>query len=150
MVYAERLDPTSLNWKNFIVADDDGEIVGIAQVKPHRDCREFGSLVVRPSHRRRGIGAMLIEATLAGETGEVYLLCASSLMSYYGRFGFEQIDDRDAPPTLRRKLWLVGLLRFAGVRVICMRARPRERGAGRLATGDDTGAPAPDWLDLRS
>lgn len=121
MVFAERLDPTSLNWRNFIVAADDGEIVGIAQIKPHRDCREFGSLVVKPAYRGRGIGRQLVEALLSKEAGDVYLLCAVQRVPYYRQFGFEVIDDAQAPPTLRRKLRLVGLFRIAGVHVVAMK-----------------------------
>jgi hypothetical protein len=47
---------TALDWlmgrlmvRTVIFAEEDGAIVGIAQVKPYRDCREFGSLVVLPS-----------------------------------------------------------------------------------------------------
>jgi N-acetylglutamate synthase-like GNAT family acetyltransferase len=123
MVFAERLDPTSLNWRNFIVAADGGEIVGIAQIKPHRDCREFGSLVVKPAYRRRGIGRQLVEALLSKETGDVYLLCAAQRAPYYRQFGFEMIDHAQAPPTLRRKLRLVALFRFAGVHVVAMKKR---------------------------
>jgi len=123
MIFAERLDPTSLNWQNFIVAADGGEIVGIAQIKPHRDCREFGSLVVKPAYRRRGIGRQLVEALLSKETGDVYLLCAVQRAPYYRQFGFEVIDQAQAPPTLRRKLRLVALFRFAGVHVVAMKKR---------------------------
>lgn len=120
-IFAERLDPTTLDWRNFIVAEDEGAIVGVAQVKPYRDCREFGSLAVRPSHRRQGIGAMLIEAALAREPGDVYLLCQTARVRYYRKFGFKVIQDRDAPGTLRRKLALAKLFRIAGIRVVCMK-----------------------------
>ena len=121
MVFAERLDPTSLNWRNFIVAADGREIIGIAQIKPHSDCREFGSLIVKPAYRRRGIGRQLVEALLSKEAGEVYLLCAVRRVPYYRQFGFEVIDNAQAPLTLRRKLRLVALLHFAGVHVVAMK-----------------------------
>jgi N-acetylglutamate synthase-like GNAT family acetyltransferase len=121
MVLEERLDPTSLDWRNFIAAEEDSAIVGIAQVKPYRDCREFGSLVVLPSHRERGIGAMLIEAALAKEQGDVYLLCQQIRVPYYRKFGFELIDERDAPGTLKRKLRFSKFFRIFGVRIVCMK-----------------------------
>ncbi|MFC1464733.1 MAG: GNAT family N-acetyltransferase [Candidatus Brachytrichaceae bacterium NZ_4S206] len=121
MVLAACLDPTSLDWRNFIVAVDGAEIVGVAQIKPYADCREFGSLVVKPAYRNQGIGGRLIEALLQREQGEVYLLCASTLAPYYAKFGFTVIDDRRAPATLRRKLRVASLFRLAGVRVVVMR-----------------------------
>lgn len=137
LVIAERLDPTMLDWENFIVAEEEGTIVGIAQVKPYRDCREFGSLVVHPAHRRRGIGATLIEAALARERGEVYLLCAAPLASYYARFGFREIAPDEAPATLRRKLRLSRLFVLFGVRVVCMRREAQSPAPQSLAPSQD-------------
>ncbi len=121
MVFAARLDPTSLDWRNFIVAVDDAKVVGIAQVKPYADCRELGSLMVEPAYRKRGIGGRLIETLLRRERGEVYLLCASTLAPYYAKFGFVVIDGRQAPATLRRKLRFAALFRLVGARVVAMK-----------------------------
>ena len=72
MVLRAGLDPTTLRWQNFFIAHDAaGAIAGIAQIKPYTDCREFGSLVVVPHHRRQGVGAMLVEHALAGESAVV-------------------------------------------------------------------------------
>ena len=65
MVFAENLDPTSLKWQNFLVAELVGSIVGIGQVRKHRGCRELGSLVVLKEYRRKGIGRMLMAAAEA-------------------------------------------------------------------------------------
>ncbi len=126
LVLREGLDPTTLRWQNFFVAQtDDATIAGVAQIKPYRDCREFGSLVVLPQFRRQGVGALLIEHALAGERGDVYLLCGIHRVPYYRKFGFSEIERDHAPRTLRRKLDFVGLFSIFGVRVICMkRAAP--------------------------
>jgi N-acetylglutamate synthase-like GNAT family acetyltransferase len=122
LVLREGLDPTTLRWRNFIVAQDaTGAIAGIAQIKPYRDCREFGSLVVQPAFRRQGVGALLVEHALAGEAGEVHLLCGIHRVPYYRKFGFVEIPRDEAPLTLRRKLGLARLFRVFGVRVACMK-----------------------------
>ena len=122
MVLREGLDPSTLRWQNFIVAQDEaGVIAGIAQIKPYTDCREFGSLVVQPEYRRQGVGAMLIEHALAGEAGDVYLLCGVHRVPYYSKFGFVEIAHDAAPGTLRRKLGFVKLLVIFGVKIACMK-----------------------------
>jgi N-acetylglutamate synthase-like GNAT family acetyltransferase len=125
MIFREGLDPSTLDWRNFNVAEVNGEIAGIAQVKPYRDCREFGSLAVRPQFRRQGVGAALIKASLVQESGDVYLLCVQGRVPYYAKFGFEGIEANDAPRTLRRKLAVARLFAAFGVRVVCMRRERR-------------------------
>ena len=121
MIREARLDPTSLKWQNFTLAQSDGHIVGIAQIKPFADCREFGSFAVRREWRNRGVGKLLIETLLAHETGDVYLMCNAPMMPYYRKYKFEQIGFDVAPGTLRRKLLFTFLLRVFGVRIVCMK-----------------------------
>jgi amino-acid N-acetyltransferase len=103
MVRQERLDPTNVKWPNFVVAEQAGTVVGIGQVRPHPAGGELGSLVVREDLRGQGIGGRIIERLLAEETGRVYLECAARMVPYYERFGFREIDRRDAPGPLRVK-----------------------------------------------
>lgn len=121
MIRREHLDPTSIHWRNFLVAEADGQIVGIGQVKHLRGCNELGSLVVLPAYRGRGIAAQLIVA-LGAEAGlPLYLLCRDSLVPYYSRFGFRDIPFAAAPGILKLKLLPAGLLRLAGLRIAVMR-----------------------------
>ncbi len=106
MVYEAGLDPTHLHWRNFVVAEQMGKIVGIGQVRPYPRCRELGSLVVREDRRGEGIARRIIEHLLARETGEVYLECAERLVPFYRRFGFEPIPWQHAPMPLRLKAGL--------------------------------------------
>ena len=130
MVLREGLDPSTLRWVNFIVAQDaSGAIAGIAQIKPYKDCREFGSLVVLPQYRRQGVGALLIEHALAGEAGDVYLLCGAHRVPYYRKFGFVEITPDKAPRTLRRKMTFAGLFSLFGVKIACMKHAAAQRGA---------------------
>jgi N-acetylglutamate synthase-like GNAT family acetyltransferase len=122
-ILRERLDPSTLNWRNFIVAVDNGEIVGMAQVKPYSDCREFGSLAVKPSHRNRGIGGQLVQALIEREPSDVYLVCRDVRAPYYRKFGFGQIHLNDAPRTLQWKLRLGQLFKAFGVEIVCMKLK---------------------------
>lgn len=120
MVIDERLDPTSLDWRNFMLAEQDGQIVGIAQVKPLPGCNEFGSLIVKPTYRGQGIGAQLLAALEARAGFPLYLTCYIKMEPYYERFGFRRIPILSAPASLRLKLMAAQLLLLAGRKVIGM------------------------------
>lgn len=122
MVRDEDLDPTALHWSHFLIAEAEGEIVGIGQVRPYPKCRELGNLVVKEPYRRLGVGAQIVNALLERETGVVYLECLAHNERYYARFGFKRIAWWRAPMPLKLKAGMgqvVGLL--LGFRVIVMR-----------------------------
>jgi N-acetylglutamate synthase-like GNAT family acetyltransferase len=114
------LDPTSLDWRRFVLAVDGetGRVVGCAQIKRHADCDEFGSLVVDESMRGRGIGARLLSHLLERAEGALYLICLQKMQTYYERFGFRVLDLPDMPRTLRIK---TRAGRIFGLPVLCMR-----------------------------
>jgi amino-acid N-acetyltransferase len=88
LIRREKLDPTSLKWQNFLIAEHKGQIVGIGQVKRYRDCNELGSLVTEPEYRGKGVAAQLIAALEAQVGLPLYLLCVSKMESYYQQFGY--------------------------------------------------------------
>ena len=128
MVWNARLDPTTLQWQNFVVAESIETTsqparikVGIAQIRPYSDCRELGSVVVLPNYRGGGIARQLIETLLAKEAGDVYLDCERSKIPLYTRFGFEVIAFDQMPRTLKIKALGARLLRLFGIHVVCMK-----------------------------
>lgn len=121
MVYKEQLDPTSLKWQNFLVAEVEGRIVSIGQIKRYPKCNELGSLVTLREYRGQGIAAQLIQALEAQAGFPLYLLCASKMEAYYQRFGYQTIAWWDAPAFLKLKLSPTLLFRLFGIRVLVMR-----------------------------
>src|SRR5450759_4173716 len=88
----------SLNWPNFLMAEEDGAVVGIGQVKTHGDgSRELASLAVVPARQGQGVESALINALLAREHGVVHVTCRSQLQGYYDRFGFRRLDPAEFP-----------------------------------------------------
>jgi N-acetylglutamate synthase-like GNAT family acetyltransferase len=130
LIAEARINRMSLNWPNFVVAQDDdsedGAIVGVGQVKAHSDgSRELASIAVIPTRQRQGIGRAIIETLLAREPCLVlYLTCRRELEPLYVRFGFRHLDPPDYPPYFRRIVPLVNaamrLLRF-GTQIVVMR-----------------------------
>jgi amino-acid N-acetyltransferase len=126
MVYAARLDRSSLHWSHFIVAElPQIGIVGIGQIRPYRNCPELGSLLVLKSYRNLGIASQIVYALLASRPAPIYLECASYNLPYYLRFGFYEIPWHQAPWPLSLKAGVgtlagrLGLLR--GYTVAAMR-----------------------------
>lgn len=111
IVRAARLYPLDLPWQNFVVAEQHGQIVGVGQIRPHKDgCRELASIAVRPEHQRSGVGSQIVHTLLARASGPLYLLCAAPMESYYVRFGFRRCARAEIPGSLRWKVTIGNLL----------------------------------------
>lgn len=125
IVHAAGINPTSLQWPRFVVAEEDGSIVGVGQIKPHGDgSRELASIAVIPERQGRGVGSEIVRALLANSTGPLYLTTREALESYYVRFGFRRIDRAEMPRYFRRLLPVINLflaLTRHGVRIIVMK-----------------------------
>jgi len=118
----------------FLVAEVAGQIVGIGQIKRHRDgTPELASLVVAEPYRRQGIGGQLVQALVARHrhahpAEPLYLFCLVELQSYYAHFGFQPVNRSTLPWPLWLMHWLgnsVGGLsrRFGGpiIQVVAMK-----------------------------
>ena len=121
-----KLNPRGLDWHHFLVAEQDGQVIGIRQVKVHaRGTREVASGFVLPEYRRRGVSAQLMNALLARETGPLYTLVDAKRAPYYEQFGFRPVDPAQLPSDFGREYrlgrivtTLLTLFREEKVRVI--------------------------------
>ena len=116
LIRAARLNPFGLHWQNFIVAEQDGRIVGVGQVRPHlrphgNGCRELASIAVRTAQQQNGIGSQIVRALQSREPGPLYLMCAAPMESYYQRFGFHRCQRVEIPGSLR---WKAAIGNFLG------------------------------------
>ena len=125
----------SLQWPNFVVAEDGGAIVGIGQVKTHGDgSRELASIAVIPARQSEGIGAAIINSLLTREQGVVHLTCRSQLQGYYERFGFRRLDPPEFPRYFRRMIPIINVVaRLVGTQILVMQ---REAASSRLPAVD--------------
>jgi N-acetylglutamate synthase-like GNAT family acetyltransferase len=99
-----KLNPRNLHWQNFLVAEEDGRVVGIRQVKVYADgTREAASGFVLPEYRRQGISARLMNELLARETGPVYTMVNQKRAPYYEQFGFRRVDVSQLPADFRKE-----------------------------------------------
>jgi N-acetylglutamate synthase-like GNAT family acetyltransferase len=100
LIYQVRINPLSLNWRRFLVAEDQtGCVIAAGQVKPHRDgTRELASIAVSPNHRHMGIASAMIRQLLAENELPLYLTCRASLETFYEKFGFRAISAAEMSP----------------------------------------------------
>jgi len=120
------INPTALDWKRFLVAlSPRGEFIGCGQIKPHADSTmELASIAVEPKWRGQGVARAIIDALLALYSGELYLMCQSSLGPLYEKFGFRSVEQEKMPTYFRRVSKLAGVLENlnkSGERLLVMR-----------------------------
>lgn len=129
LIRQARLNPRHLHWANFLMAEVDGQIAGLRQVKPHRQgTREVASGLVLPEYRHQGISAHLMQEILAREKGSLYLMCDRQWAAYYAQFGFERVAPKELPADFGREYrldrfitWLLSLFARRKLRIIPMR-----------------------------
>lgn len=103
IVWRARINPFDLAWQRFFVAEENGRIIGVGQIKPHADgSRELASIAVTLSHQHKGVASKIILALLANEPGPVYLTCRAPLETFYARFGFRRAAPQELSPYFRR------------------------------------------------
>lgn len=99
LIHGAGLNPRNLQWPRFLVAEDNGRIVGLRQVKIHKGgTREVASGLVVPEYRHRQISARLMHEILARERGPLYLMCDEKWANYYEQFGFRRVAPDGLPP----------------------------------------------------
>ena len=99
-----KINPRNLHWQNFLVAEENGRVIGLRQVKVYADgTREVASGFVLPEYRRQGISARLMNELLARETGPVYTMVNQKRAPYYEQFGFRRVDVSQLPADFRKE-----------------------------------------------
>jgi N-acetylglutamate synthase-like GNAT family acetyltransferase len=113
IVRSSNINPFSLRWPRFLVAEDQGRIVGVGQVKQHGDgSRELASIAGIPEYRHKGIATAVVNALLARESGVLYLTCRRQMEPFYNRFGFVTAGREEVSPYFRRIAWATNPPRF--------------------------------------
>lgn len=104
LIRQSHINPTGLDWSRFLVAvDQEDRVIGCGQVKPHQDgSRELASIAVVPEWRHQRVASAVIRRLLRSGAGELFLVCRSSLGSFYEQFGFYSIEQDNMPPYFKR------------------------------------------------
>ena len=126
LIRQAKLNPRNLNWENFLIAEENGKVIGMRQIKTYsQGTREVASGFVLPEYRRQGISARLMSELLARETGPLYTMVNEKRAPYYEQFGFRRVDVSQLPTDFRREYrigkivtTLMSLFRKDKVRII--------------------------------
>jgi N-acetylglutamate synthase-like GNAT family acetyltransferase len=112
LIHLVGINPMGLDWKRFVVAvNDRDEMIGCGQLKPHgADILELASIAVYPAHQGRGVARAIIEYLLMDAPRPLYLMCESSLGSFYEKFGFRGMEYDEMPRYFQRMSKLAGLV----------------------------------------
>ncbi|NIP78167.1 MAG: GNAT family N-acetyltransferase [Gemmatimonadetes bacterium] len=90
--------------EQFVVAERDGRIEGVAGLEVHDGDGVLRSVAVARASRSRGLGARLTSTALASARRSglrrVYLLTTTAV-DYFPRHGFRRIDRAEASPAVR-------------------------------------------------
>jgi len=107
LIRQAKINPRNLHWEHFLVAEENGQVIGIRQVRVHAEgTREVGSGFVLPEYRRQGISARLMNEILNWEKGTLYLMCRDKWTPYYEQFGFRQVNIDQLPYDFRKEYQL--------------------------------------------
>jgi N-acetylglutamate synthase-like GNAT family acetyltransferase len=126
LIRAAHINPLGIEWQRFLVARGAaGEVVGCAQVKPHRDgARELASIVTVESWRGRGVATALIRRWMEDAGPPLWLTCRSGLVPFYTRFGFRDVEPQEPQHKyfrrIRRVAATLALLASLGERLAVM------------------------------
>ena len=82
--------------QEFLVAELNDSVIGCGALHVMwEDLAEVRTLAVHPVHARHGIGSQILEALLdkARDLGVKRVFCLTFQKEFFGRHGFEEIDD---------------------------------------------------------
>jgi N-acetylglutamate synthase-like GNAT family acetyltransferase len=112
LVRSVGINPMDLDWKRFIVAVDEQDLViAIGQIKPHHkgELLELASIAVVEQRRGEGLARAIIEHLLKESPRPVYLTCRSRLQPFYQKFGFQALSYAEMPRFYQRLSKLAGV-----------------------------------------
>lgn len=89
--------------QGFVLALEDGELVGCAGLEVHGQAGLLRSVAVEESHRSQGLGARLTQGIIElarTKNLQSLSLLTTTAQTYFPRFGFEPIARGDLPAEL--------------------------------------------------
>ena len=104
------LDSNDTKADQFIVAEENNEIIGFGRLLPHAGCLELGTIGVVEEYREKGIAKTIIDALLkaAKTTGRKKIYLTTLIPSYFEKFGFKKLDEAPPDCMIRKKEWCDG------------------------------------------
>jgi PAS domain-containing protein/GNAT superfamily N-acetyltransferase len=99
-------------------------LVSLARCRRHPDGMEVDGIFTPAAARRKGYSHLAVSALVeACHNDDLWMHAIRNLVPFYESFGFENIAERDLPPTIRERYdWAAGNLEGADVQPMCRKA----------------------------
>jgi N-acetylglutamate synthase-like GNAT family acetyltransferase len=94
------LDYEHLSFEQFLVIEEEGQVVAFGRLKPYPDAVELGSVGVRTDRRKMGYGKIMVEALIEKVPDEIWI--TTNLRDYFRKFGFTESEQM--PVSIKNKL----------------------------------------------
>lgn len=91
--------------EEWVLALEGEEVVGVLRVCSEEGHRVLRTVQIAESKQRQGIGRQILDCAVPLlERSPCFCLPYAYLTDFYGRIGFVEIPEREAPPHLRARL----------------------------------------------
>ena len=97
----EQLDNREARPEQYIVAEEDGVLIGFGRVLDHPDAWEIACMYVSPGRRRKRIGTRIVEALLTRTDAEKPVYAVAGAPEFFTALGF--VTTREMPPSIKAK-----------------------------------------------
>lgn len=105
------MNPIVFNAQDFLIAEEDGEVVGFGQVRRvgRQGARELASVIVKKEMRSKGLGRKIVRTLVDNElslrsskqdNAGIFLLCLQKRMRWYEEMGFQRVNLESLPMSL--------------------------------------------------
>ena len=100
------LESDDMKADEFLVAEENNNIIGIGRLKIHPDAIELGTIGVVEEYRNKGIATKIINALLKKTNSDVYL--TTLIPEFFEQFGFRKLGASPPDAMIRTKEWCEG------------------------------------------
>jgi N-acetylglutamate synthase-like GNAT family acetyltransferase len=91
------------DFKDFIVAEVNGSLVGCGMLKDHDDYVEIRKVSVLPEYQKRGIGKKIAHKLLGRVKNRKCFLLSVDSHSFWGQFGFFVLSEKEEPKEIKEQ-----------------------------------------------
>jgi len=81
---------SAMAFDNFLVAEENGKILGAVKFEEFKDFFFLSSLSVNPKHQKKGIAREIMEYLLKGAEKDIYIYTV--LPEFFAKFGFKEVS----------------------------------------------------------
>jgi N-acetylglutamate synthase-like GNAT family acetyltransferase len=97
----EQLDARAARPDEYVVAEEEGVLIGFGRVLDHPDAWEIACMYVSPGRRRKRIGTRIVEALLARTDLEKPIYAVAGAPEFFTALGFAPV--KEMPPSIKAK-----------------------------------------------